>query len=182
MKVLRFLLLGLAICLASGVRAQAYQDVKAFDLKGNVRFCEVREIHAIDAIGLNFSELAEGGTVTDKYSFSSDGKYIPNTGENVIYEGRVIKKIQIGDDERIYDFSEGRLKSIVIPGFLFMAVYSYTYGDNGVMIEEEFDSNVGHYVKKYSNYEFDSKGNWIQRISKVDDKLPVGEIRTITYY
>ena len=124
--------------------------------------------------------------MTESYSFTSNGKYLPDEYEKVTYEGGLLKKIEIGTDKTEYIYKNGRLQNKNFFGDFWgmpvVSMYIYTYDDNGLIIEKVCKSTGGDLTTKYSNYELDSKGNWIKRIYRIGDGLPVGEFRKIIYY
>lgn len=166
---------------------QKYNDVLAFDLKGNVKSCEVIEVNALDAIKFLAGDLSKiTGSTTNRYSFKSNGQYIPNEGEKIIYEGNILRKIKTGSDEMEYIYNNGRLQNKNFVGEFFgmpaISMIIFTYDRNGMIIKKEFCTGSKTIVTTYSDYKFDSKGNWIKRKCKTNDGLPTGEARIINYY
>lgn len=91
----------------------------------------------------------------------------------------------------------GHLKKEILEDSASKSVYSYTYDENGILIETKrnFESKLSEYESInrtiYSDYKFDSIGNWIERRVTVYDEHSKNEknrpsvsieYRSFTYY
>jgi len=166
-------------------------DCTAFDLKGKVKSCTVSAIGDGSVLSFLAGDMSSMlGTTVGEYSFTQNGKYIPNKGEKVIYEGNVLKKIIKGSNGTEYVYKNGRLhrknENGELFGMTYMTIHEYTYDERGmIIIEKEGElSATGSedIVRYYSDYELDSHGNWTSRKCKINDRVVKGEIRHITYY
>lgn len=171
-------------------QAKPVQDLACFDLKGKVHTC---------------IEWSNAGGPRNKRIFDTNGRWVGYrddagfsiwkniTGLKRDAKGRITFYCEKNDDYTVpksitYD-SVGRVSKIT-------SVYDeetdetvYTYDSKGRLVKEVFtatdmsEENVTVY--KYSDYEFDSHGNWTSRICEFEvDGNPVRECisRNITYY
>lgn len=180
---LLMLALGL-ICFNANAQSKtsAYNDVITFDLKGKVKSCKIYKVSAAEALLLNIS-----GEPSEKYSFTSNGKYIPKEGEEVFYNIEDhIACIKCGDEGTQYAYNDSRLITETFIGEFFgsisVIISDYTYDNKGLIIKNEKTSGGKTQNINYYEYELDSKGNWISRKYKIDNGLPNGEVRKIEYY
>ena len=163
-------------------------DVVAFDLKGKVKSCKIYEKDVSDVLRFmsgDLSALADGEP-TEELNFKANGQYIPKEGEVVTYEGKYLKKIKLGTDITEYIYKNGRLQNKNFVGSFWgmqiVSMYIFTYDSKGSVIKEECKSMNGDLVTTYSDYKFDSHGNWVKRICKTGEGLPRGQVRVIRYY
>lgn len=165
-------------------------DLTCFDLKGKVHTC---------------IEWSNAGGPRNKRIFDRNGKWIGyrddggfNIWNNISglkrdAKGRITFYREKDDDYTVpkaisYD-SAGRVSKITSVFDEETDETVYSYDSKGRLIKEVFtatdmsEENVSVY--KYSNYEFDSHGNWTSRICEFEvDGNPVRECisRVITYY
>lgn len=176
MRSLRFLLLVMAICLASGVKAQSqssksFNDIATFDLKGNVKKC-----------------ISDSRT----YEFAKNGKYRPHENEEVEYneKGRIFSITQGTRRFERYEYdSYGRIeeKFLILSFALEESIYDFKiqYNSKGNVVKENiYDLASGNLTNtfSYSDYQYDSHGNWVSRKRTPSNGKIETETRSIEYY
>ena len=167
----------------------AYNDLCAYGLKGNVKKCVrkqgdfVMDTKEFDRNGnLIFKEFLES---LEKMTHNSEGRltdivikssHNSNRGYKFEYnsKGQVVRYIYNG---------EASMQKGCPP---YTDVYEYTYKDDAIISEKYTRDGSSPTIHTFSNYKYDSHGNWIHREysykSVLFGDMHMSEDREIEYY
>ncbi len=169
MKI-KTILLFLALCITMGVSAQMrYHDAELNDAKGKVK-----------SISTTAVVLGESKLIT--IEFTVDGKQKGVRGAEYDSNGYLIKSTNKNNEITVttkYIWENGRLIEAVNTTSINDITMSIKlkYNNKGEQIECAMDT----FKYQYSDYKYDSKGNWISRKRNFLGQQET-ETRTIEYY
>jgi len=176
MRKLFILLIALLTCGISVYSQQKYHDAALHDLRGNVKSCADSSFYYLfktkSKIGITFNFAKDGKEENSLFRTierDNNGYIIKgNTGRSItmLYRYKLIGKEWLldisGDGEYTY-------------------ATRYIRNAKGYVIQAQ-DVDSEEIKASYSNYKFDSHGNWIYRIATLPSGRKDTETRTITYW
>lgn len=121
------------------------------------------------------NENGEPGDV-EKYSYDDKGNL------TMEYEFSSFNNSE-STEEIIYDDKGNKIKRIITRDKKPVAVVSYAYDEHDNLIKTEVQDNQNNFTESRSyRYEYDKKGNWIKRLSFINDEPKYVIERQIKYF